>query len=78
MQKIDGTNVNLRITTEQAQKIDAIAARFKISKAETMRKIIDTGLDAYEAYEAVGLVTIADLVKRTKEAVRRSRQPKLI
>ena len=79
MQKIqDGVTVTLIIREHQKKKIDEIAERFGIKKAEAHRLILETGLDAYQTFEAVGVVKLAELTRKTRKACENALQPKLI
>lgn len=77
MRKIEGAKIPVNFEQYQLDRLDEIAKRFKISRAEATRRIIDTGLDAYSVFEGFGLVKLAEVVKRTREACQKSVQPTL-
>lgn len=77
MRKIDGPKIPVNFEQYQIERLDEIAKRFKISRAEATRRIIDTGLDAYTVFEGIGVVKLAEVIKRTREACQKSVQPHL-
>ena len=78
MQKIPGTRpTHIVLMENQVVKLDEIALRFKISRSEALRRIVETGLDAYSVYESLGVVKLAEITGRIKSAVENDVQPKL-
>jgi predicted DNA-binding ribbon-helix-helix protein len=77
MEKIDGIRTAIVLEQYQIDRLNEIAKRFNIKRAEATRRIIDTGLDAYAVYEGLGVVKIAEIIKRTREACEKSVQPSL-
>lgn len=73
--KINGPKFLMSFEQYQIDKLDEIAKRFKISRAEATRRIVDTGLDAYAVFEGLGVVKLAEIVKKTREACKESVQP---
>lgn len=77
MKKIPGKKLWINFEQEQIDYADKIAARFNITRAEAFRRILDTGIDACKAFEAVGVLKLAEITKRAREACERSVQPRL-
>lgn len=78
MQKIPGTRkTHIVLMEKQVDKLDEIAARFKISRSEALRRIVETGLDSYAVYEGLGVVKLAEVAKRIKTAIDKDVQPSL-
>jgi metal-responsive CopG/Arc/MetJ family transcriptional regulator len=78
MQKIPGIKcVNVVLLQAQVNKLDEIAKRFKISRSEALRRIVETGLDSYSVYEGLGVVKLAEITGRMKSAVEKDVQPSL-
>ncbi len=77
-QRIDGHAVSLILEKRQHEQIEKIAKRFGIKKAQAHRLLLDAGLDAYQAFEAIGLVKLAELTKKTRKACEKLVQPSLI
>ena len=78
MQKIlDKRSINAMLLQHQVEDLDAIARRFKISRNEALRLIVETGLDAYRVYEGLGMVKLAEVLKRIQRAVEKDVQPQL-
>ena len=61
----------------QIAKLDEIGGRFKISRSEALRRIVETGLDAYSVYEGLGVVKMAEIAKRVSKAIEKDVQPSL-
>ncbi len=79
MQKIQGgVTTTLLIYGEQDKKLAEIAKRFGIKKTQAHRHILQTGLDSYSAFEGMGIVKLAEITKKTREILEKSRQPSLI
>ena len=70
--KINGPKFLMSFEQYQIDRLDEIAKRFKISRAEATRRIVDTGLDAYTVFEGIGVVKLAEVIRRTKEACEKS------
>lgn len=66
--KIPGPQVSVILEDRQLKRLDGIAKRFKISRGEATRRIIDTGLDVYAVYEGLGVAKLAEISSRAKEA----------
>lgn len=62
---------------KQIDRIDGIAERFKITRSEATRRLLEVGLDVYETYEKLGVVKLSEIVKRSREACAKSVQPSL-
>ena len=78
MQKIpDARKTHIILTYNQISKLDEIGERFKISRSEALRRIVETGLDAYTVYEGLGVVKMAEIAKRVSKAIQNDVQPNL-
>lgn len=77
MNKIVGKKLFMNFEQRQIDYADKIAKRFGITRAESFRRILDTGIDACQAFEAVGVLKLAEMAKRTREACEKSIQPSL-
>ena len=78
MQKIPGiVNIHVVLMDRQISKIDEIANRFSLSRSEALRRIVDTGLDAYSVYEGLGVVKFAEITGRIRKAIEKDVQPSL-
>lgn len=78
MQRIPGsTKTGVTLMTHQIKKLDEIGARFKISRSEALRLIVESGLDSYAIYEKLGVVKLAEVSKRIKRAIERDVQPSI-
>lgn len=77
MQKIPGEKLHINFEQRQIDYADKIAARFGITRAESFRRIFDTGIDACQAFEKLGVVKLAEITKRAREACEKSVQPTL-
>ena len=73
----DKRSINALLLQHQVEELESIARRFKISRNEAMRLIVETGLDAYQVYEGLGVVKLAEVLKRIQRAVERDVQPQL-
>lgn len=78
MQKIDGRMISIVLTNEQLDRLDKIAKKQGLKRADVTRRIIDTGLDAYDTFALVGIPQMAGLVRRTRKACEKEIQPSLI
>lgn len=78
MQKIpESKKTVIQLMNSQILKLDEIGNRFNISRSEALRRIVDTGLDAYSVYEKLGVVKLAEVAKRVRVAVEKDVQPSL-
>jgi hypothetical protein len=78
MQKIPGTRkTHIVLMEKHVDKLDEIAARFKISRSEALRRIVETGLDSYGFYESFGIVKLAEVSKRIRAAIEKDVMPTL-
>lgn len=77
MRKIPGLKLWINFEQEQIDYADKIAARFGITRAESFRRILDTGIDACKVFEGLGVLKLAEITKRTREACEKSVQPSL-
>jgi len=78
MQRIPGaTRTSMVLMDDQIQKLDEIGGRFNISRSEALRRIVETGLDAYSVYEGLGIVKLAEVSKRVRGAIEKDVQPSL-
>ena len=78
MQRIPGsTKTAIILMDSQIAKLDEIGERFKISRSEALRRIVETGLDAYSVYEGLGVVKMAEIAKRVSKAIEKDVQPSL-
>lgn len=75
--KIEGRQVAVFLTDEQLVRLEKIAKRHKISRAEATRRMLDLGLDVYETYSSVGIPQLAEMVKRARRAMRNDVQPRI-
>lgn len=78
MRKIEGPQITIKLEQNQIDRIDRVAKRHGIKRNQAMRLLLETGLDAYEAYSMVGVPQLAELVKKTRKACERAIQPSLI
>lgn len=71
MQRIEtGTDVHVILTEEQIKEIDRIGSRYGNRKrAETIRRLLDFGIDVYRDFERVGIVQLVDVADRTRKAI---------
>jgi hypothetical protein len=77
MRKIPGQKLWINYEQAQVDYADSIAARLGITRAEAFRRILDTGIDACKVFEGIGLLKLAEITKRTREACQKSVQPHL-
>jgi hypothetical protein len=77
MKKIPGKKLWINFEQEQIEYVDKIAARFNLTRAEAFRRVLDTGIDACKTFEAVGVLKLAEITKRAREACEKSVQPSL-
>lgn len=62
-----GWYVGATLPKKTIAKLDEIGERFDISRAEAMRKILEVGLDTYQVYERLGVVKLADVMRRSRD-----------
>lgn len=77
MLKIDGKQIAVYLEHKQIQRLDVIAEKHGLKRAQALRLILDTGLDAYDTFAVIGIPQLAELVKRTKKACEKQVQPTL-
>lgn len=66
MQRI-GKQIRITVTDLQEERVQAIAKKHNISKANVYRNTIDVGLDLYDDLERMGAVQITEIGTRAKE-----------
>ncbi len=79
MQRI-GKQIRITVTDLQEERIERIAKRHNLPKAQVYRNMIDAGLDLYDEFESVGVVQMLDFVERVKglaSDIKRIKQPSL-
>lgn len=77
MQKIPGQKLQINFEQRQIDYADKVAARLGLTRAEAFRRIFDTGIDVCQAFEKVGILKLAEITKRAREACEKSVQPQL-
>lgn len=70
MQKIDGEKLHLIVPNDQLATIDRIAARLKLTRSQTIRNLLDVGVTVFEDFERIGVVRIAEILGKTKKALK--------
>lgn len=65
---IDGIDITITLEREMSAELMAIAERFKLTRSEVARRMIETGLDSYNLYSKIGVIKLAEIVKRSREA----------
>lgn len=66
MRKIDGPKVPVNYEREQLDRLQGIANKLGITRAEATRRTLNIGLDVFELYQSTGLVELAEIVKRVR------------
>lgn len=77
MQKIPGEKLHINFEQRQIEYVDRIAERFGLTRAESFRRILDTGIDVCQAFEKTGILKITEFAKRAREVCEKSVQPTL-
>lgn len=65
MQRI-GTKITVTVPEELLKEIEKIADRLQMTKAEVSRNLIETGLDTYKIYQKIGVVKLAEVIRKNK------------
>ena len=79
MQKIEtGTKTSIMLAKSQIDKLDEIAKRYGIKRAEAHRIILEAGLDSYAIFEGTGMAKVTDLGLKIKRVLKKQRQPSLL
>jgi len=71
MQKIDGEKLQLIVPEEMISRIQRVGERLHLTRSETMRNMMDVGLTIFEDFEKVGIIRFAEIIGKTKKALRR-------
>jgi metal-responsive CopG/Arc/MetJ family transcriptional regulator len=77
MQRI-GEQINITIPDELKARIDHVAERHKLTRAETVRRLLFLGIEVYEEGEKFGIPQLAEIITRAKEGLRNYKQPRLV
>jgi hypothetical protein len=79
MQKIEtGLKTSVMLTQAQVDKLDQIAKRYGMKRAQAHRIILESGLDSYAIFEGTGMARLADLGLKVKRVLKKERQMSLI
>lgn len=79
MQRIeDGLKTSIMLTEQQVEQLDKIAKRFGLRRAQAHRIVLEAGLEAYSVFENMGMSKLAELVIKTKRAVKKERQMSIL
>jgi metal-responsive CopG/Arc/MetJ family transcriptional regulator len=77
MQRI-GEQINITIPDELKARIDRVAKRHKLTRAETVRRLLTLGIEVYVEGEKFGIPQLAEMITKAKEGLRTYRQPRLV
>lgn len=79
MQRIeDGLKTSVMLKEHQVKKLEEIAKRFGLRRAQAHRIVLEAGLESYSVFENVGMAKLAELVVKTKRAVTKDRQKSIV
>jgi len=83
MQKIHGRDVRLKFESETLKDLTEISRELskeyghRFSRSETIRVLVEMGVDAYKEYRKIGVKDIYTVKERTGRAVTKALFPEL-
>jgi len=70
MQKIpDGQLFQCILTPELYERLNRAANRLGIKRAQCARNMLDAGLTVFEDFERIGIISLAEILRKTKKAL---------
>ena len=76
-QEIKGRTLTVKFEHETLAELDRISERLNYKRSETIRRLLELGIETFQSYEKIGLVKIIEIRNRTKKAVKEETQPTL-
>ena len=61
--------ITFRVPREMDAELDRIAAKRKVPKSQVYRMMFDLGIDCYQDFERVGIVSAVDFIHFVKTSV---------
>ena len=76
-QEIKGRTLTVKFKHETLAELDRISERLNYTRVETIRSLMDLGMEVFHGYEKIGIVKLIEIKNRTRKTIQEDVTPSL-